>query len=86
MKIYCSTRENREYYAALAEGVVREYNDYWKSDDLYYEITNDAIVFMESGNVLYTQRTADIYANPDDLEDDIRKLADEVIAKAVPGF
>jgi hypothetical protein len=86
MKIYCSTRENREYYTALAEGVVREYNDYWKSDDLDYEITADAISFMESGNVLYIQRIADIYANPDDLEADIEQLAEEVIGAAIPNF
>jgi hypothetical protein len=70
---------DKEYYTALADGVVRAYNEYWPTGDLIYDITDKAISFADGGSVIYTQLVSDITPHIDDLQDDIRQLADAVI-------
>ena len=73
-------KSDKGYFRALAEGVVKEYNDYYPSGDLIYDITDKTITFADNGSVIYTQLVSDITPNIDDLQDDIRQLADDVIA------
>ena len=74
--------EKQEYFRALANGVIREYNDYFKTSDLQCEIGDRNMTFID-GIVLYIQPLENILPNIDDLEDDIMSLAEDVIGAAV---
>ncbi len=82
MKIYCSKSEDTSYFRALADGVVKSFNRKFKSADLEYEISDYAITFIESGDVIYIQPLDDIIPDNDDLQDDIRELSEAVIGAA----
>lgn len=74
--------EKQEYFHALANGVIREYNDYFKTSDLQCEIGDRNMTFID-GIVLYIQPLENILPNLDDLEDDIMSLAEDVIGAAI---
>ena len=74
--------EKQEYFRALANGVIREYNDYFKTSDLQCEIGDRNMTFID-GIVLYIQPLENILPNLDDLEDDIMSLAEDVIGAAL---
>ena len=74
--------EKQEYFRALANGVIREYNDYFKTSDLQCEIGDRNMTFID-GIVLYIQPLENILPNIDDLEDDIISLAEDVIGAAI---
>lgn len=74
--------EKQEYFRALANGVIREYNDYFKTSDLQCEIGDRNMTFID-GIVLYIQPLENILPNLDDLEDDIMSLAEDVIGAAI---
>lgn len=74
--------EKQEYFRALANGVIREYNDYFKTSDLQCEIGDRNMTFID-GIVLYIQPLENILPNIDDLEDDIMSLAEDVIGAAI---
>ena len=82
MKIYCSKNDDTTYYQALAEGVVKVFNRKFKSADLEYDISEFAITFTESGDVIYIQPLDDIIPDNDDLQSDIRELSEAVIGAA----
>lgn len=88
MRIIIASREDDKsaYLKALANGVIKEYNDYFQVSDLECNIGDDTMSFEDNGTVIYIQPIADITPNPDDLEADIEELAEEVIGAAIPNF
>lgn len=88
MRIIIASREDdkSEYLKALANGVIKEYNDYFQVTDLECNIGDDTMSFEDNGTVVYIQPIADITPNPDDIEADIQELAEEVIGAAIQNF
>ena len=82
--VYCDTEiSDTDYYEKLAKGVKTEYDDYFQSDTLEFEISDAAITFMDSGAVIYIQPLEEIIPRKEDLDSDIAELADAVIGSAV---
>ena len=82
--IYCYTEiSDTDYYEKLAQGVKTEYDDYFQSDTLEYEISDAAITFIDNGTVVYIQPLEDIIPRKEDLNGDTAELADAVIESAV---
>ena len=82
--IYCDTEiSDSDYYEKLAQGVKDEYDAYFQSDTLEFEISDAAITFMDSGAVIYIQPLEEITPRKEDLDSDIAELADAVIGSAV---
>ena len=75
-----------KYLKKLADGVVKEYEDYFTINNLVYEISDAAITFIDGDVVLYIQPLSEIKPDMDDLDSDIELLADEVISAAIPKF
>ena len=81
--IYCDTEiSDNDYYERLAQGVKDEYDDYFQSDTLEYEISDAAITFIDSGAVVYIQPLEEIISRKEDLDGDTAKLANAVIESA----
>lgn len=82
--IYCETVvSDDDYYEKLSQGVKDEYDDYFQSDTLEYEISDAAITFIDSGAVIYIQPLDEITPRKEDLDSDTTELADSVIGSAV---
>lgn len=85
--IYCDTEiSDDDYFERLAQGVKDEYDDYFQSDTLEYEISDAAITFIDSGAVVYIQPLEEITPRKEDLNNDIAELADAVIDTGIPRF
>lgn len=83
MRIVASYSDKAEYCRALANGVIREYNDYFKTSDLRCEIGDRNMAFIDDTTTVFIQPIEYILPNPDDLENDIMSLAEDVIGAAV---
>lgn len=83
MRIIASYSDKIEYCRALANGVIREYNDYFKTSDLRCEIGDRNMTFIDDVTTVFIQPLEYIIPNSDDLEDDIQSLSDDVIGAAV---
>lgn len=93
-KIYgADSQRDAEYLNALGSGVVDELNQYFGDTpifdgDFIYEISDNAITFMTSGNgeVIFIQPLDDIEPNMDDLESDIEDLYISIYSDTMPKF